>query len=257
MTRLQRAALALAARGLSIFPCIERGKTPATAHGLLDATTDPTAIDQWWRANASLNVAVATGRPSGVFVVDVDGDGAEAALRAFEVINGALPATVETITGNGRHLWFKMPDAEVRNSASKIAPGIDIRADGGYVLAPPSLHPSGRRYAWSVDSASAIAAAPDWLLAKATACNNGTAAPPSEWHRLVTEGIAEGARNDSVAKLTGHLLRRYVDPRVTLELVRTWNTARCRPPLADAEVEAIVQSIAGIELRRRQETSRG
>lgn len=257
MSRLHRAARALAARNMCVFPCIERGKTPATAHGVLDATTDATAIDQWWHANASLNVAVATGRPSGIFVVDVDGDGGEAALRALEVMNGTLPATVETITGNGRHLWFKMPDTEVRNSASKIGPKIDVRGDGGYVLSPPSMHPSGRRYAWSVDSASAIAAAPDWLLAKATACSNGTATPPSEWRRLVTDGVAEGARNDSVSKLTGHLLRRYVDPRVTLELVRTWNAARCRPPLADAEVEAIVQSIAGLELKRRIEADHG
>jgi Bifunctional DNA primase/polymerase, N-terminal len=194
MTRLHRAARALAAKGLFVFPCIERGKTPAVAHGLHDATADAAVIDGWWNGNASLNVAVATGRMSGIFVVDVDGDGAEAALRAFEVINGALPATVEVITGAGRHIWFRMPDTELRNSASKIAPGIDIRADGGYVLAPPSVHPSGRRYAWSVDSASTIAEAPAWLVAKAAACSNGAATPPGEWHRLVTAGVAEGAR---------------------------------------------------------------
>src|SRR4030095_253716 len=100
----------------------------------------------------------------------------------------------EVITGAGRHIWFRMPDTELRNSASKIAPGIDIRADGGYVLAPPSVHPSGRRYAWSVDSASTIAEAPAWLVAKAAACSNGAATPPGEWHRLVTAGVAEGAR---------------------------------------------------------------
>jgi hypothetical protein len=256
MSRLRRAALGLASRGLRVFPCIPKGKTPATAHGLLDATVDPSAIERWWAANPEYNVAIATGAPSGVFIVDIDGGEAEAALRALEVVNGALPATVEVITGGGRHVWFRMPDTELRNSASKIAPRIDIRADGGYVVAPPSMHPTGRRYCWSVDSASAIAEAPEWLVAKAAACSNGTATPPSEWHRLVTNGVAEGARNDSVAKLTGHLLRRYVDPRVTLEIVHVWNAARCRPPLADAEIEAIVQSIAGKEIKRRQEAGR-
>jgi hypothetical protein len=141
----------------------------------------------------------------------------------------------------------------------KIAPGIDIRADGGYVLAPPSVHPSGKQYAWSVDCASAIAEAPAWLLAKivdAVADDKG-ATLPSEWRQLATDGVGEGKRNDSIARLTGHLLRRYVNPWVALELVRTWNAARCRPPLADDEIQQIVNSIAGRELKRRQEAGHG
>jgi hypothetical protein len=87
-------------------------------------------------------------------------------LRKLEAEHGALPATVEAITGHGRHLYFKMPGISVRNSESRIAPKIDVRGSGGYALCPPSLHPSGKRYAWSVDSAKAFAAAPDWLLAR-------------------------------------------------------------------------------------------
>jgi hypothetical protein len=149
-----------------------------------------------------------------------------------------------------------MPGAELRNSVGRLGPGLDIRATGGYALVPPSVHPSGRRYAWSVDSTNKIAEAPAWLLAKIVDTANGSeATPPSEWRRLATDGVAEGARNDTVARLTGHLLRHYVDARVTLELVRTWNASRCRPPLADKEVVAIVNSIAGKELKRRQEAS--
>jgi hypothetical protein len=80
---------------------------------------------------------------------------------------------------------------------------------------------------------------------------------PSEWIKLAAEGVVEGARNDAVARLTGHLLRRYVDPRLTLELVRTWNATRCRPPLGDSEIEQVVERIAGLELKRRQEAGRG
>jgi Bifunctional DNA primase/polymerase, N-terminal/Primase C terminal 1 (PriCT-1) len=251
---LHRAATALAQKGMAVFPCVPRGKTPATGHGCLAATTDLVAIDRWWTADPGYNVAIATGTASGVFVLDIDGDGAELALAKFEAVNAPLPATVEVITGDGRHLWFRTPaDVEVRNSASKIARGIDVRGDGGYILAPPSLHPSGRRYAWSVDSAKAIAEAPQWLLdkIKEQPGSNGTTTPPSEWRELATNGVVEGARNDTVARLTGHLLRRYVDPRLTLELVRTWNAARCRPPLSDRELEQVVQSIAGLELKRR------
>jgi hypothetical protein len=255
-----KAALALAARGMRIFPCTARGKTPATAHGVKDATSDPVRIESWWLRDPSYNLAIATGAVSGIFVVDVDGLDAEAALRALEAEHGALPVTVEVVTGAGRHIWLKHPaDTTIANSASKIAPGIDVRGDGGYALAPPSVHPSGRRYCWSVDCAKAVAEAPAWLLAKIAVPNggDGTATPPSEWLRLAESGVSEGTRNDAIARLTGHLLRRRVDPRVALELVRTWNSARCRPPLADTEVEQVVNSIAGKELKRRQEAGRG
>jgi bifunctional DNA primase/polymerase-like protein/primase-like protein len=251
-TVMIRSALTLAQKGLQIFPCRPRDKRPATANGLKDATTNPDVIRAWWQREPELNIAIATGAASGIFVVDVDDFGAEAALRELEARHGALPPSVECITARGRHVYFKWPESAVRNTAGKIAPGIDTRGDGGYVLAPPSLHPSGRRYAWSVDSGSAFAAAPAWLLAKITRPTSsgigGT--PPSEWRELI-KGVTEGARDCTIAKLTGYLLRRRVDPFVALELVRNWNAMCCTPPLPAADIERIVESIAGRELRRR------
>jgi hypothetical protein len=254
--RLLRSALAFARRGTHVLPCSPREKIPATTHGLKDATTDQATIARWWAENPDYNVGAATGHVSGFFVVDIDGGDGEAALRKLERENSALPATVEVITGGGgRHLYFSMPSATIANSVGKVGPHIDVRANGGYVLAPPSIHASGRRYHWSVDTGNRIASAPDWLLARVTAankaCTSGTT-PACEWHELVANGVAEGARNDSVARLTGHLLRRYVDPRVTLELIRTWNATRCRPPLTDKEIQQIVNSVAGRELKRRE-----
>jgi hypothetical protein len=248
-----RSALALAAKGMRIFPCRACAKEPATANGVRDATTDPDAIKAWWQLLPEANIAIATGAASGVFVVDVDSLEAETTLRKLEAEHGVLPPTVEVITARGRHVYFKSPESLVRNTAGRLAPGIDTRGEGGYVLAPPSLHPSGRRYAWSVDSASAFAAAPAWLLAKITTPANGGngATPPSEWRELI-KGVTEGARDCTVARLTGYLLRRRIDPFVVLELVRTWNATRCAPPLPDTDVERIVGSIAGRELRRRQ-----
>ncbi|WP_426614494.1 bifunctional DNA primase/polymerase [Bradyrhizobium sp. McL0616] len=244
-----RTALALAARGFHIFPCRPHEKRPATANGLKDATADSDIIKAWWQEQPDNNIAIATGAASGIFVVDIDGLDAEATLRRLEAELGALPATVEAITARGRHIYFKWPQEPVRNSAGKIGEHIDIRGDGGYVIAPPSIHPSGRRYSWSVDSANSFADAPSWLLAR----QNGSAAgaiPTPEWRTLI-EGVSEGARDCSLAKLAGHLLRHHVNPFVTLGLLQSWNTTNCTPPLPAADIERIVNSIAGKELRRR------
>jgi hypothetical protein len=244
-------ALALAKPGRHVFPCRPRDKVPATPHGCKDATVDPAVIRRWWQQESDLNVAVATGEASGIFVVDIDGADGEAALRQIEERNGALPPTVEAITARGRHLYFKWPDRPVPNSAGKIAPHVDTRGTGGYVLAPPSIHPSGRRYCWSVDSARALAAAPEWLLAMIVEPASGpTITPPTEWRELA-KGVAEGARDCSAARLAGLLLRHHIDAIVTLELLQAWNATRCAPPLPEGDIVRIVDSIAGKELKRR------
>ena len=250
---MMRSALTYAGKGLHVFPCLPRDKRPATANGVKAATADPDTIRRLWQPLPEANIGIATGKPSGIFVVDVDGIDAESELRKLEAQHGALPPSVEVITARGRHVYFKMPDAPIRNSAGKLGPGLDIRATGGYVLAPPSIHPTGRRYEWSVDCASAIADAPAWLLQiiAAPANGNGKTTPPSEWRDLV-KGVSEGARDCSLTKLTGYLLRRHVDPFITLELIRVFNATRCTPPLPDTDVEKIVSSVAGLELKRRQ-----
>jgi hypothetical protein len=245
-----RAAITIAKKGIAVFPCRPRDKRPATANGVKDATTDLKIIRQWWREEPQCNVAIATGAVSKVFAVDIDGLDAEAELRKLESEHGALPPTVEALTGKGRHLYFRMPDCDVRNSASKLAPGIDVRGSGGYVLAPPSVHPSGRLYSWSVDSSNSFAAAPQWLLDKLTVPATPTSA--TEWRDLVADGADEGTRDCTVARLAGHLLRRHVDPLIVLELLQDWNTLHCRPPLQAADIERICNSIAGRELKRKE-----
>ena len=248
-----KTARALAEKGLAVFPCLPGEKRPATPHGVKDATTDPIEIENWWQQDPHFNVAIATGAVSGVFVIDIDGAQAETELRMLEARHGELPATVESITARGRHLFFKCPEKPLRNSASKIATGIDVRATGGYVIAPPSVHPSGKRYCWSVDSATTFAAAPAWLLSIIAEPGNGTAAAAavSEWRDLVHEGVAEGQRNTAAPRIAGHLLRRYVDPVVVLELMLGWGATRCTPPLPPDEITQIVNSVAGRELARR------
>jgi len=249
-----RSALTYAGKGLHVFPCLPRDKRPATANGVKAVTADPDTIRRLWQHDPQFNIGVATGTPSGIFILDVDGIDAEAELRKLEAQHGALPATVEVITARGRHVYFKMPDAPIRNSAGKLGPGLDIRATGGYVLAPPSVHPTGRRYEWSVDCAGAIADAPSWLIKRIADighANGNGGRPPSEWRDLI-KGVNEGARDCSLTKLCGYLLRRHVDPFIALELIRVFNATRCTPPLPDKDVERIVASVAGLELKRRQ-----
>ena len=197
-----RTALQLAARGLHIFPCTPGQKTPACPHGCKDATTDIITIQGWWRTDANYNIGIACGPASSVFVIDVDGEDGELALRQLEAAYGELPATVEVITPRpGRHLYFRWPQSPVRNSLRKLADGIDMRGQGGYVLAPPSVHPSGRRYYWIVDSANSFVESPQWLLDKVmtpTIINGNRMTPPSEWRELVTAGVAEGSRNCTI-----------------------------------------------------------
>jgi Bifunctional DNA primase/polymerase, N-terminal/Primase C terminal 1 (PriCT-1) len=236
------AALKLAATGMAVFPCRVRDKRPATANGFKDASRDHEQIRAWWQSEPNFNIGIATGTMSSIFVVDVDDDGGEHELCKL----GVLPDTVEAITARGRHIYFRMPRIQIGNSAGKVAPHVDVRGDGGYVLAPPSIHPSGRRYCWSVDSSSAFADAPLWLLDKLTdqPCRR---ADPSE---LISDA-AEGQRNDRVARLAGHLLRHRVHIQMTANLLLAWNAQHCIPPLGDDEVLRTIDSISKCESRRR------
>lgn len=147
LSPLGRAALAYARIGWPVFPCREREKAPkiAKAHGgngCHDATTDAATIRAWWTRWPNANPGVATGGPLGLLVVDVDGPEGEHALQAF----GPLPVTVEVKTGKGRHLYFHAPPAAARCTTRELGPMLDTRGSGGYVLAPPSVHPDGLVY---------------------------------------------------------------------------------------------------------------
>src|SRR6516165_9374449 len=170
--RLLKTALTLAAKGIAVFPIAPHGKVPMTPHGCRNATRDTATIRQWWTRDPIFNIGAACGAVSGIWVLDVDTgerDG-EAHLNALEQQHGQLPNTVSCITGGGgRHLYFRWPkDRDIRNSVNRVAMGVDVRAGGGYVVVPPSTHPSGRFYVWAPDCADRFAEAPDWLLDLAT-----------------------------------------------------------------------------------------
>jgi len=264
MTPLGEAALKLGAKGLRVFPCWPRRKEPAIKDNLRLAAVDEIIIRKFWGEQGRYNIGIATGRASGIWVLDIDADHyGEQTLRELEAKHGALPPTVEVITGAGRHLYWRWPDGvDIRNAQHRDdLPGVDWRGEGGYVLAPPSIHPSGRSYTWSVDSASEFADAPEWLidLVKTDRRNGGddrdaVAEPtPSAVWRGLLDADHEGSRREAaIARLAGHLLRRYIDPYLTLGICHIFNERRCCEPLARTEVLRIVDSIADREAERRE-----
>lgn len=222
--------------------------------GVKDASKDLATAERWF-ANSRLNIGIATGAVSGIFVLDIDPrhEGDET-LAALERQHGALPSTWRFLTGGGgEHVVFRHPGAHIPNSAGKLGPGIDVRGDGGYIVAPPSVHICGRPYAISVDHHPddvALSDPPAWILDRlATPPAGGRSS--TDWRRVTASGAADGERNVTIARLSGLLLGRRIDPHVCLDLMLAFNAARCRPPLPEDEVARTVASIARREYAGR------
>jgi len=243
---LLKAALAVARNGKPVFPCKPSGKEPLTKRGHLEATTDPRKIHMWWKRWPDANIGVPTGRRSQVLVLDVDHP---AGLDALKADHSRLPETRTHSTGSGgMHYLFAYPaDEEIRNSASKLAEGLDVRGEGGYIIVPPSR--TTRPY--EVLDALPPADTPPWLREILTepqrtagkvrmirtAPSVGVNGPP----------ILQGSRDDTLARIAGRLHdgTRSLDD-LTAELLEI-NARRCEPPLPDQEVVKVARSIHGRE----------
>lgn len=167
MTDLLESAIQAIRKNTPVFPCVAGKKTPATPHGFHDATTDQAAVREWWARMPAANLAVPTGARSGLIVIDLDVDAAagkdgEAELAKLTAEHGPLPPTLESRTPRGgRHLFFRYPGRDVPSATNHPAPAIDVRADGGYVLVPPSVTERGE-YKWI--HRTSPAECPAWLL---------------------------------------------------------------------------------------------
>lgn len=163
--RLVEAALDYAARGVPVFPCRADNKRPHTKHGFKDASTDARQVRAWWQRWPDAMIACPTGEAVGAWVLDVDDpDTFEAACSE------PLAPTRKGRTGKGYHLWYRWDEeAPVRNAQRSAGgwplpalPGAEVRGEGGYVILPPSRHPSGRFYSWESDLNAVNA--PPWLM---------------------------------------------------------------------------------------------
>jgi RecA/RadA recombinase len=179
-------ALHYAYNQLRVLPIKPGEKRPPMAAWQNAATTDPAIVDAWWtELYRGHGVGIATGRGSGVFVLDVDvadGKTGDETLAELEATHGPLPDTWTAITGSGgTHYYFALPlGVEIRNDAGRrLGPGLDIRGEGGQVVAPPTM---GRlqRYEWERDVDTPLADPPGWLVELLTATPEAPTPPPAQ-----------------------------------------------------------------------------
>lgn len=160
-TYLSDAALHFTRLGYAVFPCIPGGKTPITKHGFKEATTDESVIKSWWEQYPNANIGIAT---SGLLVIDVDGaENSWAQERSDDLSSAPCSLTAN----GGRHYIFRQPPGQAwGNTCSKIAPKVDTRGNGGYIIAPPSVV-DGKPYRWVEGRSLVVPAelpeAPQWL----------------------------------------------------------------------------------------------
>jgi hypothetical protein len=229
-----------AQRGWLLFPC--NGKKPSIKGWPEQATSEACQLEAWEKQFPGCNWGMATGPDCGVFVIDLDGDTGLDWLKAQIDAGNELPETWSTRTARGLHLYFAWPASlDIRNSASKLASGVDIRGAGGYVVIPPSVHPNGTRYA-VVDDSCPVSPSPPWLVE--LLCEPAPAAARPRPVAPEFEIIAEGRRNDTLTRNGGYLRHNGLSKEeIETELLRA-NRRRCSPPLSDAEVVQIAASVA-------------
>jgi hypothetical protein len=219
--------------------CGKAGKHPRTRSGVNDATTSESVIGRWWSKWPDANVGIATGPLSGLVVLDLDerdGRSGSASLATLEREHGAIPSTLACSTGTGRHLYFCHPGSLIGNRVGSIGIGLDVRSEGGYVVAPPSLHANGQIYRWD-DRDATVAELPRWLV-------NLLSDDRSLGDLRPSTVISIGSRNDSLTRQGGRMRASGMDRKdIEAELIEA-NATRLEAPLPLSEVRGIAASVS-------------
>lgn len=212
---------------------------------------DVPTVERWWASTPNANVGILTGVKSGLFVFDIDPkNGGNDTYSDLLAKHGQMPDTWEVITGSGgRHCYFRYPAFPVRNVAGLFGPtsGIDIRGDGGQVVAPPSIHPeTGKTYEWDglrdIESFK-FAEAPAWLLEALEARGRVTPQNGRAPVKLVPEKIPGGTRNHALVAMAGNMRRMGLTAEEIFPSLQFVNQTRCDPPEDLAAVHQISQSM--------------
>ena len=237
------AARHYARKGWPVLPLIPGEKRPAIRGGFHSASADSDFIAREF-ANGSRGVGIRTGSSSGLFVLDIDPrNGGDESLERLLEEHGSLPDTLSVRTGSGgRHFYFRVPAGGVRCKTNVVGrAGVDLKGEGGYVVAPPSRHSNGSCYEWATaDGPDAlIAEMPAWLVELVQEKPSGSASAPAQ---AVNLDALEGARNDTIFKLARKLRDAGLSECVAAELACQAN-ASFSPPLGEAEVRRAVASV--------------
>jgi len=255
------AALRYAKRGLKVFPlhsvhggictcgcanpgCNDRGKHPRTEHGFLDATVDNDIICKWFDRWSTANLAIATGAASRIVVFDIDPrHGGDASWERLKAELGGLPDTWTVRTGAGMHVYYLLPEGiSVRSSVGRLGDGIDVKADGGYVVAPPSIHANGTQYRWERGDdtiAEPPAPLPSALLQRLVQVETESRPRADDG-----EKIPEGMRNDVLYSRGCGMRNSGFSESAIAAALKVDNAEKCNPRLPDDEVEGIAARAA-------------
>lgn len=239
-------ALFYASKGWRVFPVEERSKKPLLTGWPDKATIDKDQIKRWFSNGHNYNIGIATGEKSGIFALDIDPDhGGNESLLDLIRENGALPQTVESLTGGGgHHIIFKCPDFKIQNSTGKLGPGLDIRAEGGSIVVPPSIHDkTGKQYEWEISSKPSqvpVSDAPNWLLKLLTEKPDETILNDSDNLMM----IVSGQRNSTLASKAGAMRRKGFQSDEIYAALVLHNQKFCSPPLQDDELKIIANSVS-------------
>jgi hypothetical protein len=222
------------------------------AHGCKDATTDHEQIAAWWRRWPLANVGLAPGNEAGFWVLDIDTDkGGAVSFQRARDRHPALEPTVVSITGGGgRHILWRTWGRRLTNHVG-LLPGVDVRADGGVIVAPPSMHASGQRYRWHEDGTPGrvpLGETPNWirvvvLAGKHSPKRRGNFSRPKP--RIDVDAVPampDGGRNDALYRLACRLIWEERDPGEVESAIRRVNAMKCQPPKPDREVTKILNS---------------
>lgn len=246
-------ALAFARAGMPVIPlytalkpgvcscgktdCASVAKHPRTKSWKDDKSVDPGDIKRWFARET--NLGVTTG--GGVFVLDIDeGKHGHESMYELEQKHGALPPTLTVTTGGGGVHYYFLSDEFIKNSASDIAPGVDIRGHNGYVVGPGSMHASGTKYCVDEGQPYDIARAPEWLVNLAKENKRRERKPAGD----SPDVIIHGARNEHLTSVGGSMRRRGFSKKAILQALLTENDEKCSPPLSQKEVMTVANSLS-------------
>ena len=237
------AAIEYAKKGFAVFPLKYRDKVPLTRNGCKDATTDAAQIKAWWQKYPNANIGLATGSVSqNVFVIDLDIDedrGIDGyhSLEDWQREHGDFPETWTAITGRGGYHLYYRGNGKIKNRAG-IIDGVDIRGNGGYVVAPPSIHKNGNRYEWEYSPDEFEIAKADnnveYFLNHDDQKQSTTFTMPNI--------VAAGQRNQMLFRFACMMQAKGASDQSVFAATMAENESSCSPPLTEQEVKVIVSS---------------
>ncbi|MFQ5734764.1 MAG: bifunctional DNA primase/polymerase [Planctomycetaceae bacterium] len=247
MTAMLEAALRYAELGYPVFPCIPTRKKPYMSGGFHNATTDEAQIETWWSERPYVNIGIPT---EGLLVLDLEAE-SEWLNGDTERLLELAVAPMSISASGGRHYIFRQPEGKHwRSTVQRLAPKVDVRADGGLFIAPPSVLKDGKEYRWAEGMEldcppESLPEPPDWLIEQLDALAEGhNSSPRVADGQTDANEIPDGQRNDTLANLAGTMRRVGMSQaEITAALLQV-NADRCRPPLPEREVEHVATSVS-------------